>query len=177
MLLALVSACGSVSSRMPGRTSPKVAAHAATAFVQTGRTPADLPPGARIRYNDVDHWYGRHVARVSRANSDTIWLESGKAVLVAEIRRLEISLTGDTKTRRLMWGTLIGAGIGAIYGATIEPTECDELCAGDGGASLDGPGFWATVFSVYGAFGGLVATAVIVPNEKWERIALPAPER
>ena len=165
-------ACSSVTARLPHRVSPEIA-NAARQFAQTDRTPADLPPGARIRYNAADHWYGRRTARVSRATADTIWLESGQPVPVAGLGRLEISLTGDTKSGQLMWGTLIGAGVGAIYGASVDPSKCGDACESGGAPDLDSPGFWTTVFGVYGAFVGLVGTAILAPNEQWERVTLP----
>lgn len=168
-------ACSSVGSRLPPRVSPEIAANAAARFAESERTPADLPPGARIRYNTRDHWYGLRAARISRATADTIWLESGHPVPVAGLRRLEVSLTGDTKSGQVIWGGIIGAGVGAVIGASLKPSTCGDDC--DGAARAVPPGAAAMIFGMCGGMIGLLGTSFIAPPEKWERIALTPHER
>ena len=167
-------ACSSMSARMPIGVPPEVAARAAAEFAQTERTPGDLPAGARIRYNTGERWYGVRAARVSRATADTIWVESGEPVAVARLRRLEVSLTGDTKAGPVIWGGVIGAGVGAIIGASLKPSRCDPDC--EGAARGVPPGAAAMILGTCGGVIGMLGTAIIAPSERWDRVNLPPRE-
>ena len=180
LMVVLCLACSRPASHP---TQPVPSATGTTAErAQPGPVPADLRPGTRIRYSTRSYWAGLRTGEVARASADTVWVErnlwrfeGGRALPVASLRRLEYSPAGNTKIRKIVWGTLIGGAVGAAVGASVPPKECDR-CAPGASYPAD-QGFNPLLVGVYGAITGGLGTALIAKDEKWVKVELPRAER
>jgi hypothetical protein len=148
MRMALLSAF-----TLLGATLAPVAAIRAQSTPTPAPAPAPVAVGERVRIATAAQ-YGkfRYVGRVVAVNDDTVQVQSTgpegtRSVAVADMRMLEVSAGTQTNGRKgMLYGSIVGAGIGAIIGAATykEPPPCDlaifcpEPDIGRGGDALAG---------------------------------------
>ena len=154
MFVGLVAA--TACARAP-RTAP--------ATQPRGLTVSDLPAGARVRYDTLGDRCCLRTDRVSRATADTIWLSSGRTVVVATLRRLDISQGGVTDAQRIGWGAAIGAGVGGVLAALVPPDSTNHHRPSHRGEL-------AALGALYGIIIGLGA-GLLWPGEQWEPVVRP----
>jgi len=130
---------------------------------------ADVTPGVRVRFRAPDRFGAVVTGIVLERHGDTLKVSppKGEAVLVrlAEMDRLEIS---RGKSR------LLGAGVGALWGAGIYGVLGLAVGVGDcNGCEYDVDAFDATVaFALSGAMSGVILGGLI-GKERWERLHWP----
>jgi hypothetical protein len=124
---------------------------------------SELPAGARIRYLTRGDWRGLRIDRVARATEDTVWLVSGRTLVVARLRRLDVSRGGASEMRRIGWGTTIGAGVGGIVGILVpRDTSNHHQPSTRRGRAILGASYGMLIGCVVGLF---------APGERWEPVS------
>ena len=126
---------------------------------------ADLAPGTRIRYHVRGDWRGLSTGRVARATSDTVWLEQDRPLVVAQLRRLDVSHGGVSEARGMARGAIAGATILGLL-AALAPRDSSNHHQPPSRAGS------AALGAMYGGMlGGIVG--LFASGERWERVALP----
>ena len=131
----------------------------------------DLAPGSRIRV-DTAGGSARAIGTLVRASPDTLWVTWAynpqlRVLLASDVRKLDVSRgPGPRRIAQRAWrGLLIGAGIGAVFGAAVATDPEDaEWFNGTLGAM--------SIFAVAGAVpGALVGTMTGIPRQEiWEPV-------
>ncbi len=130
---------------------------------------ADITPGVRVRFRVPERFGAPVSGTVLERHGDTLKVSppKGEALFVrlGEMERVEIS-RGESR--------LLGAGVGALWGAGIYAGLGLAVGIGDcNGCEYDVDAFKATVaFGLSGAIAGAMIGAM-VGKERWERLRWP----
>lgn len=128
-----------------------------------------VSPGSRVRVTHPGE--GTRIGTVVQLTSDTLEVHfEGRAdaahLPVQQVTRLYVSRGRQRHVlSRTGLGFLIGAGVGAAWGAA-QKEDCSEICFGEGFAVAVGGVVLGTVGGVIGLIAG------VQPSDTWERVAL-----